>query len=116
MARPALVLLLLAAAAGCASREPGEGPEPAPLDELTVRVVNHNFYQVTVYTVQAGARTRRLGQVSGNSVGVFTFPWHSTQLQLEIDLLAVGSFRTRSIAVTPGDEVEVVVRADLHRR
>lgn len=115
-ALPVLVLFLLAAAAGCASRQPGAGAEPAPLDEVTVRVVNQNFYQVTIYVLQAGTRTRRLGRVPGNSAGVFTFPWHSHELQLEIDMLAVGSFTTTPLNVAPRDEVELIVRADLNRR
>ena len=57
----------------------------------------------------------RLGSVSGNTEGTFTFRWASIDLRIEIDLLSVGSTLTDVLPVDEGDELELQIRPDLHR-
>lgn len=106
-------------ASGCAllpggNVQPDEFEEETP-QELTLEVKNDNFYDATIYAVRPGQRVR-IGWVGGFNSGVFTFRWPALDLSLEISLLSVGSYYTYPLAVEPGDQLELTVLPDLHRR
>lgn len=84
--------------------------------EVTLRVRNHNFYDATLYALSAGGQRLRLGITRGNGEETFSFRWPHMELRVVIDLLAVGASFTESIAVSEGDELELIIRPDLHLR
>lgn len=103
--------------AGCGLLGHGRtGPEgDARNRDLTMHVINENFYDATIYAVSSGYR-KRLGVVGGNKEDTFTFRWAPQELRVEIKLLAVGSTTTYSLPVDEGDVLELRVQPDLHRR
>ncbi len=80
-----------------------------------MRVINDNFYDATIYAVDQGYR-RRLGVVGGLKEDTFRFRWSSIDLSVEIRLLSVGTTQTYSLPVDEGDELELRIQPDLHRR
>jgi hypothetical protein len=99
----------------------GGGPTPAVAqvqDSVTRRgisleVDNQNFYDATIYAVRPGLR-QRVGYVTGEGKDTFTFRWPDGDLQVEIDLLAVGSYYTQVMDVQQGDELQLTVLPYLH--
>jgi hypothetical protein len=111
-----------APAAGSGSGEPqddlGVALASQQRREITLHVDNRNFYDAQLYAVASGSgHRRRLGWVPGYGEETFTFRWFSgSDLRIGIDLLAVGSYLTEPLAVMEGDELELVIQPDLHRR
>ena len=83
--------------------------------QLTLHVKNQNFYDATIYAVDNGFR-QRLGVVTGNTERTFRFRWTRLDLSIGIDLLAAGTSVTQPLSVSEGDELELIVQPDLHRR
>jgi hypothetical protein len=92
----------------------GRGPA-AFGEELTLHVTNQNFYDATLYATWA-SHQMRLGTVIGHDSNTFAFRWRPANLRIEIRLLSVGSYFTEPMAVAPGEELELVIQPDLHRR
>jgi len=88
--------------------------EPRGSEIVSVRVDNQNFYDATIYVVANGEK-RRLGVVTGHQSEVFTFRWKQAQVHFVIQLLAAGTYTTETIGADPGDQLELVIAADLHR-
>ncbi|UCG87790.1 MAG: hypothetical protein JSW71_04385 [Gemmatimonadota bacterium] len=112
------VLALIVALSGCSmmGRGGGHDSRDAARDrELTLHVINENFYDATIYAVWGGYR-QRLGVVVGQGEDTFRFRWAPPELSVEIRLLAVGSTMTHSLPVDEGDILELRVQPDLHRR
>ena len=83
--------------------------------EVQVHVRNQNFYDATITAISDTGR-RKLGTVGGKQETVFTMPWAIVGgLRVEIDLLAGRECTTESIAVTPGDTVELQILAEFDR-
>lgn len=101
---------MLAAGCGLAGRGPAES-DP----EVTLHVTNQNFYDATLYATWESHRTR-LGTVTGYASDTFAFRWQSTQLRIQIHLLSVGNYLTEPMSVSPGEELELFIQPDLHRR
>jgi len=81
---------------------------------ISVYITNRNFMDATIWAVSTGTR-RKLGVVTGKGDAVFTVPWDvSTDLWLEIDMLAGDRCTTESLPVDPGDEIEVVIDVDMN--
>ena len=108
MSKLTLMLLAIAVAgpacAGNRSAEPVDPNAPA-----FVEVQNQSFYDMTVYVVRSGSRTR-LGMVNGNSTAVFEIPRTFVNPGLPIRFMAdpIGSSRTpfsQEIPVNPGDTI-----------
>ena len=101
---------------GQASDNPAQGPIPNRTRDLSLTVKNQNFYDATLYAMAPGHYRQRLGFVTGNSEDTFTFRWSAIELRIEIDLLSVGSTITEPLPVDEGDELELIITPDLHRR
>lgn len=89
------------------------GTENAP--ELTLEVRNDNFYDATLYAHGSGYK-ERLGVVNSYSSSTFRFRWPVLDLQIEIDLLSVGSVFTHQMPVDQGETLQLVIEPDAHRR
>lgn len=112
--RDALLAITLAAAvtvpAAAQPTAPQEGTPATTSERTTVRVVNDNWLDITVYAVRAGY-PRRLGTVTSFTTRVFTLP--STLLTPSDDLRLIadpigsrGSYTSEGLLVNPGDVVE----------
>jgi outer membrane biogenesis lipoprotein LolB len=110
----AAVLALCAACATSQSQPLDQFPIERTRD-LTLHVENQNFYDATLYAV-SDAQRLRLGIVGGHQDGDFTFRWRQLDLRIEIDLLSVGKYVTDELPVDEGDELELQIQPDLHRR
>jgi hypothetical protein len=106
----AVAVVVVGAVAGCAKKAPSM-PEQ---ENVTVVVDNQNFYDATVYLRWYGER-RRLGSVTGFTQKEFETRWVAPELQVEIDLLAGGTYRGDRVAVSPGEIVEVELPPNLDR-
>jgi hypothetical protein len=93
---------------------PNPDEEPAPEPILTLHVENQNFYDATIYALAASGERQRLGVVTGNNQGTFTFRWLHQELRVVIQLLAGGSRATDRVLVSPGDTLELIIQPDLH--
>ena len=111
----AAVVALLCAACATSRSEPLEEFPIERTRDLTLYVRNLNFYDATLYAV-SGAQRVRIGIVGGNQEEKFTFRWSQLDLRIEIDLLAVGKYLTDELPVDEGDELELRIQPDLHRR
>jgi hypothetical protein len=113
-----VLLFPLAAAMGCAGLfERAEDPRFED-DRILVRIINDNFYDVTVHADFDG-RLERIGRVTGNRTEVFPLPRHivgGTQLAIAVSVQAGRTHTTNRITVWPGEEVQVRVPPDLDRR
>jgi hypothetical protein len=108
--------LLAGLVAGCAALGPREDADPFAETHAYVRVVNDNFYDVTVSLDWDGHR-QRLGRVIGNRTEVFRFDAPvGVHVAFAVSVQAGRTFMTRRMTVQPGDEVEVRVPPDLDRR
>jgi len=106
-----LVLLLLAISA-CAPSATARMEEELGL-RTTLRVENRNFYEMTIYVIQGGTRTR-VGSVPGLSTRRLTLREEFTSTASPIQFLAdpVGSrFApiSQELMVRPGDEVGLII-------
>ncbi len=107
---PAAVVLIAAALlSGCSSRR-----EARPEERVTIVVDNQNFYDATVYLRWYSDR-RRLGNVTGYTKKEFDTTWHGPEVQVEVDLLAGGTYRGDQVSVSPGETVQVELPANLSR-
>lgn len=89
------------------------GSDPGS-DAIRIYVTNRNFMDATIWAVTTGTR-RKLGTITGKRDEVFTVPWDfSTDLWLEIDMLAGGRCTTDRLPVDPGDEIEVIIDLDMN--
>jgi hypothetical protein len=112
------LVLPLAVAMGCAGLFERSDPNQFEDDRIFVRIINDNFYDVTVHADYDG-RLERIGRVTGNRTEVFTLPRHiigGTRLAIAVSVQAGRTFTTNQITVWPGEEVEVRVPPDLDRR
>lgn len=105
---------LLFSACSLLSGHGGEDEEPAPAPELTLHVENQNFYDATIYALAQSGERHRLGVVTGNNQGTFTFRWLQNELRVVIQLLAGRSTATEMMLVNPGDSLNLVIQPDLH--
>ena len=112
--RFALALLLASAACSALRHNPPEDET----DVITIRIVNNNLLNVTVFNVASGHRDR-LGEVT--SAASSSFRMHLRRLPTnEIQLMAdpIGSTRpvtSEVVRVRAGDEVEWVLESQLSR-
>ena len=99
-------------ACGPAARQADSGAARA---ETAVQVRNNNFFDVTVYLLDGGARVR-LGTVTGLSSRTLMVAPHLVrgprELRFLIDPIGGGrSWTSEPILITPGDIVQLTVHA-----
>ena len=87
-----------------------------PVRDITLVAKNQNFYDATLYAIGPAGSRQAVGRVSGNSEETFSFRWSSIELRIEIQLLSVGSTVTDALPIDEGDELELIITPDLHRR
>ncbi len=112
----AALVVVPAVAAQTASEERSETPAAVP-ERTTVRVVNDNWHDMTVYAVRSGYR-RRLGTVTSFTNRVFALPQMflipSDELRLIADPIGRrGAFVSEALVVIDGDVVEWRLRNNL---
>lgn len=102
---------------GCAGLFNRDEDRPVIEDEdVHVRVINDNFYDVTVYVDRQGARVR-LGRVTGQTEQTFTFRARvGDYVAFAVAVQAGRTHVTQQLTVEPGDIIELQVPPDLHRR
>jgi hypothetical protein len=113
--RTALLPLALLAVpiAGC-HHTPKNGAAARQQDEqITVRVENQNFADMTIYVIQSGQRVR-LGLANGNSTARFKIPrsmiFGLSQLQFQAHPIGGrGDPISETITVSPGDTIRLVI-------
>ena len=68
----------------------------------------------TLYAITPGSR-EKLGILTGKMEAIYTLPWKfSTELRIEIDLLAGKRCTTRAMPVDPGDDIELIIDVDMN--
>lgn len=110
MRKSALLLSTAAVIAGltaCSGR--GESEPPAPEAPVRVVIENQNFYDATIYLRWYSGERRRLGAVTGHTTKEFDTRWVAPEVQVEVDLLAGGTYRGDRISISPGESVEVQI-------
>ena len=115
--RPRYAVCILAAllASGCAGQRgapTGFGSEPSR--DVTIFVDNLDFSDARIYISTAGSRTR-LGSVSGKTRQRFTREWRLPTIGFEVDLLGGGNYRTQELAVTAGEQFDLLIQAGFVR-
>jgi hypothetical protein len=112
-----LALLVLGACTHNQSSEMDEDPTPerAP---ILVHVRNENFLDVTVSVVSSGV-ARRLGQVSGNAVGDFTFNANlANSGSIQVRATPIGgnsSYTSPNLSVGSGQMIDVRLASTLRQ-
>lgn len=106
---PALAVMLLAG--GCAIFR--AQPSSASRQVVRLHVQNDNFNDATIYVRYVGSVAVRLGQVTGKTEDVLTFPYRPGQVRIEIRLLAGGTHITDAIPVDPGDDLELIIPSNI---
>jgi hypothetical protein len=109
-----MITTLAAAAlvAGCAGKrsEVEAFPDPYADKDVKIFVTNLAFMDATIFGIANGGRTR-LGRVTGKREHVFTLPMDfSSELYLEIDILAGPKCFTERMMVNPGDHLDLVIQ------
>lgn len=101
---------LVLAACGQKGRLVGDPFQGDPRDEtIRIHVTNLNFMDATLWAVTTGER-KKLGILTGKRQEVYTIPWDfSTDLRIEIDLLASGKCLTDALPVSPGEDIELII-------
>jgi hypothetical protein len=114
---PLLALSTLLGACASGMSAGAADADPFAQEPVTVRVENHNFYDMNVYALVNGQRLR-LGTVSG--FGTQLFPLRSTMVagsaQLRLLLDPIGSregYVTEPILLTASSRVELRVENNL---
>lgn len=114
-------VMLVAALAGCRSKQPAASAEPALDPDVPVPVEIENHYQgdVVIYLAQ-GSQRQRLGMVTALSRASFTFPWRRLSVTGTSRLLAypiAGSrtYPSEPLYVQPGQYISWTLESDLDR-
>ena len=112
----AALVVVPAVAAQTYSEERSETPAAVP-ERTTVRVVNDNWHDMTVYAVRSGYR-RRLGTVTSFTSRVFALPQAflipSDELRLIADPIGRrGAYVSEALVISAGDVVEWRLRNNI---
>lgn len=108
---------LLVLSASCMRGTPAVGgASPAWDDSVTVTIINDNFYDANIYALYVGATRDRLGMVTGHSTETFRVRYQPKQLVMWMHLIGVGVTVSNEIGVDPGDELELRIMPDAHRK
>lgn len=113
--------MLVAALAGCRSKDPATSAEPAldPDTPVPVEIENHYHGDVVIYLAQ-GSQRQRLGMVTALSNASFSFPWRRLSVTGTSRLVAypiAGSraYPSEPLYVQPGQYISWTLESDLDR-
>lgn len=111
-----LSLLLAFGVAACAgSRTQARGlPGSETNQRISILVDNQEFNDATIYLFRNSSRYR-LGIVGGKSSREFTTAWQFPEMQLQVSFLGGGGFTTERIAVSPGDDLQLIISVGSQR-
>lgn len=114
---PAIAVAAVLTALACGGYQGPEGLAPEGRETVTVEVVNHNFYDATIYYVFPSTGRQRLGLVGGNSTKTFTIPWHPGEIRMIMDFVGADASLTEELTADPGDQLllEILPHAHLRR-
>lgn len=112
---PAIVVAAALAVAGCALPKPAPG-ETAAVLEVVLAVDNQTFYDATLTALSPSGQRVRVGIVGGNAKDQFVVRWAHPSIQVEVRLLAGGTYLTPALPVEPGDVVDLVLDPQMFRR
>lgn len=102
-------LVLVLTAAACATGQRNVFEAVRRVDEaVLLSVENNDFRDATIYAYWNGVKTR-LGMVVGKTSETFRMRWRSEEVQLEVDFVGRGTFRTERIDVWAGDHLDFVI-------
>lgn len=104
----ALGLALVMAPTACATGRATENPFRTGRtgdEEVRLTVRNNDYRDATIYAYWNGARDR-VGMVVGKTEETFTLRWRGEEIQLEVDFIAGGRYRTEVVSVYRGDHLE----------
>lgn len=117
LSRPGIAAVVLLAGMACSRGKPGDTPQPRP-DPIMVHVKNDNFLDMNIAVVVSGV-SRRLGQVSGNSVGDFRIDYMLTVGQSIVitgtPIGGVGIATSGPLNVGEGQMIEFEIGATLRQ-
>ncbi len=116
MTRALAILAAVTMSVACAGRRHATSD---PLNDIPLKVTNHNWLDVTIYVLHDGQRTR-IGLVTGSSTQEFVLPARLLGQSHELALLgeAIGSpvfARTEVLTIQPGQFIEWTLETDLRR-
>lgn len=113
--RPLLACLLFASAASASACRTGSRArdDDERHGDTTVSVENHDFFDMTIYVLRTGTRTR-IGLAPGHSTTVLKIPDYLVNAGDELQFLCdpIGVARTpisQRISVWPGDQIVLIV-------
>lgn len=102
-------LLLALSGTACGTTQAANPFEPAPHDEdVFLTVENNDFRDATIYAYWNGVRDR-VGMVVGKTSETFRMEWRSEEIQLGIDFVGGGGYRTETLDVWSGDHLNFVI-------
>ena len=108
------VLLIASTVAGCAGGGPNPFTAPASngsdsgYEDVRLTVENRDFRDATIYAYWNTSR-RRVGFVVGKTSRTFQMRWLAEEVQLEVDFVGRGGFRSETMSVSPGDHLSFLI-------
>lgn len=108
-------LAVVSTAAGCFGTRTGDSPFRSGQtgdERVMLTVHNNNYRDATIYAYWNGVRDR-IGMVIGKTEETFTMRWRSEEIQLEVDFVGGGGYRTEIVSVFRGDHLDF--RIPVHR-
>ena len=116
--RHAILACAAASSVACARLSGGSEEFQLPIreDEISLHVINQNFYEARLFAHWQNGRRVSIGHVTGFDDETFTFRWEHHDIRVEINLLSVGTHFTPWMNVERGDELELVIDPSLDRR
>ena len=114
---PLSCVLFIVACGGRGAMRVAQGGDPAFREDVSVRVINDNYYSARIRAVYDGGNRYIIGTVeSHRTADDFVIPWQPKMLWFEIDLIVgPGLYLSDRVHVEPGDLVELRLPPDLEQ-
>ena len=107
----ALLVTLITTA--CVTGQQADRQDPfeaagAGTDDILITIENNDFRDANIFAYWDGVRDR-IGFVVGKTSRTFRTKWKSERVQLGVDFVGRGAYRTRDEEVWPGDHLNFVI-------
>lgn len=118
--RARLAVLALVVLSACAHNQAGEAEQDDELsrEPIHVHVRNENFLDMTISVVSSGV-ARRLGQVTGNGVGDFTFEYNlANGRSVQMRATPIGGpapWTSQNLSVGSGQMIDMRIAAAIRQ-